>query len=155
MVTNTIGLVGQQLRLRDIEVEIVLPERCHEVVGHVVPLEQVLLNLITNARHAIEATRRASSVRRKISLIVEDEGQEDKVTLTVKDTGGGINEAAMSRIFEPFYTTKEVGEGTGLGLWVSYGIITDMGGTIDAANAQAGAVFTITLPAVADPRAAV
>ena len=68
----------------------------------------------------------------------------------MKDTGGGIPEAAMSRIFEPFFTTKEVGDGTGLGLSVSYGIITDMGGTIDAANARDGAVFTITLPAVAD-----
>ncbi len=73
----------------------------------------------------------------------------------MKDTGGGIPEAAMLHIFEPFFTTKEVGEGTGLGLSVSYGIITDMGGTIDATNAQDGAVFTITLPAVADPRPAV
>ena len=111
-------------------------------------LEQVLLNLITNARHAIEATGRAPRDRREISLIVEDGGREDKVTLTVKDTGGGIPEAAMSRIFEPFFTTKEVGEGTGLGLSISYGIISDMGGTIDATNAQDGAVFTITLPAL-------
>ena len=152
--TDTIGLIGQQLRLSDIAVEPILPKRCREVVGHAVQLEQVLLNLITNARHAIEANRRTPRDRRKISLVVEDEVQGDKVTLTVKDTGGGIPEAAMSRIFEPFFTTKEIGEGTGLGLSVSYGIITDMGGTIVAANAQDGAVFTITLPAVADPRAA-
>ncbi len=148
VVTDTLGLIGQQLRLSDIAVEPILPERCREVVGHAVQLEQVLLNLITNARHAIEANRRTPRDRRKISLIVEDEGQDDKVTLTVKDTGGGIPEAAMSRIFEPFFTTKEVGEGTGLGLSVSYGIITDMGGTIVAANARDGAVFTITLPAL-------
>ncbi len=155
VVTDTMSLIGQQLRLRSIEVETILPERCRKVVGHAIQLEQVLLNLITNARHAIEATGRAPGGPRKISLIVEDAGQEDKVTLTVKDTGGGIPEAAMSRIFEPFFTTKEVGEGTGLGLSVSYGIISDMDGTIDATNAKDGAVFTITLPAVADPRSAV
>ncbi|MEE9251223.1 MAG: PAS domain S-box protein, partial [Alphaproteobacteria bacterium] len=90
VVNDTIGLVGEQLRLSNIEVETILPERCREVVGHAVQLEQVLLNLITNARHAIEATRRPPGDRHKISLIVEDEGQEDKVTLTVRDTGGGI-----------------------------------------------------------------
>ena len=102
--TDAIGLIGQQLRLSDIAVEPILPERCREVIGHAVQLEQVLFNLITNSHHAIEATRREPGDRRKISLIVEDEGQEDKVTLTVKDTGGGIPEAAMSRIFEPFFT---------------------------------------------------
>ncbi len=155
VVTDTIGLVGEQLRLGSIAVETNLPERCRKVLGHAMQLEQVLLNLITNARHAIEDTRRAPGDRRKISLIVEDEGQEDEVTLTVKDTGGGIPEAAMSHIFEPFFTTKEPGQGTGLGLSVSYGIISDMDGTIDAANAQDGAVFTITLLAVADRRSAV
>ena len=65
----------------------------------------------------------------------------------VRDTGGGIPEEALAHIFEPFYTTKEIGKGTGLGLSVSYGIITDMGGTLEALNTQDGAQFTITLPA--------
>ena len=87
-------------------------------------------------------------------VIVEDMGREDKVMLVVRDTGGGIPETMMPRIFEPFFTTKEVGQGTGLGLSVSYGIINDMGGTLDGANAQDGAVLTITLPAMTGQRAA-
>jgi C4-dicarboxylate-specific signal transduction histidine kinase len=70
------------------------------------------------------------------------------VYITTEDTGGGITEGALQRIFEPFYTTKEMSKGTGLGLSVSYGIIRDMGGTITAENTGKGAKFTITLPLV-------
>ena len=155
MVDNATGLVRQQLRLRRIEVETSHPERCRKVSGHAVQLEQVLLNLITNARDAIEASRRSPGAPRKISLIVEDQRPGDRITLIVRDTGGGIPEATISRIFEPFFTTKEVGKGTGLGLSISYGIISDMGGTIEAATTNDGAALTITLPAIADRRSAV
>ncbi|MFT6436189.1 MAG: C4-dicarboxylate-specific signal transduction histidine kinase, partial [Candidatus Azotimanducaceae bacterium] len=70
------------------------------------------------------------------------------VQITCEDAGGGIPEDTLSRIFEPFYTTKEMGKGTGLGLSVSYGIVRDMGGTIVAENIDDGARFTITLPVV-------
>ena len=70
-------------------------------------------------------------------------------------TGGGTPEATMSRIFEPFFTTKEVGKGTGLGLSISYGIINDMGGTIEAATTNDGAALPITLPAAEDRMAAI
>jgi len=68
------------------------------------------------------------------------------IHITTDDTGGGIPEDVLSRIFEPFYTTKEMGKGTGLGLSVSYGIVRDMFGTIAAENIDAGTRFTITLP---------
>jgi C4-dicarboxylate-specific signal transduction histidine kinase len=68
--------------------------------------------------------------------------------LTCEDTGGGIPEDVLPRIFEPFYTTKEMGKGTGLGLSVSYGIINDMHGTLVDDNIDGGARFTITLPSV-------
>jgi signal transduction histidine kinase len=75
--------------------------------------------------------------------------EDDKgVHITSEDTGRGIPEDVMPRIFEPFYTTKEMGKGTGLGLSVSYGIIRDMNGTIGAENIDHGARFTITLPIV-------
>ena len=67
---------------------------------------------------------------------------------TVRDTGAGIPGDVLSRIFEPFYTTKEVGKGTGLGLAIAYGIVQEHGGQIVAANhPEGGAVFTIELPA--------
>jgi C4-dicarboxylate-specific signal transduction histidine kinase len=71
----------------------------------------------------------------------------DKVVcITVQDSGGGIASDVLDRIFEPFYTGKEIGQGTGLGLSVSYGIVRDMKGTIIAENIDDGARFTITLP---------
>jgi signal transduction histidine kinase len=142
MVTNALALVGEQLRLAGIEIVTELAQDCSSVVGHPILIEQVLLNLLTNARDAM-AERDGES---KITLRVfeDDKG----VHITSEDTGRGIPEDVMPRIFEPFYTTKEMGKGTGLGLSVSYGIIRDMNGTIGAENIDHGARFTITLPIV-------
>ena len=73
--------------------------------------------------------------------------RSDGVVATVRDTGDGIPLEALSRIFEPFYTTKDVGKGTGLGLAIAYGIVQEHGGQIAAANhPDGGAVFTVELP---------
>ena len=149
-VKQAVDLMSEQFRLRNIEVEAVLPERCRKVLGHAVQLEQVVLNLLTNARDAIEANDRASEGPRNIRVIVEDMFAPDGIKIIVRDTGGGIPEDALPRVFEPFYTTKRSGRGTGLGLSISYGIVTEMGGTIAAANVDGGAQFTITLDAVKD-----
>ena len=72
---------------------------------------------------------------------------------TIRDTGDGISEESLSRIFEPFYTTKEVGKGTGLGLSVSYGIIQAHGGTISVESTpEVGTTFTIVLPIYAEAK---
>jgi len=72
---------------------------------------------------------------------------DSHIEIQILDTGGGIAIAALPRIFEPFFTTKAFGRGMGLGLSIAYGIIRDMGGSIDAGNIEAGASFTIVLPA--------
>jgi C4-dicarboxylate-specific signal transduction histidine kinase len=103
-------------------------------------MEQVTLNLLTNARDAMVEQNGKSTIT--LSVFEDDAG----VHLTTEDTDGGISEYILQRIFKPFYTTKEMGQGTGLGLSVNYGIVRDMNGTIVAENIAEGARFTISLP---------
>jgi PAS domain S-box-containing protein len=111
-------------------------------------LHQVFLNMVMNAEHAIAAT--GSTGRIEIGTSVSPSG--DRIVATVRDTGVGIPEDTLSRIFEPFYTTKEVGKGTGLGLAITYGIVQEHGGQIIAANhPEGGAVFTVELPIAPSP----
>jgi PAS domain S-box-containing protein len=142
VVSNALDLVGEQLRLAGIKVVTELAQDCPSILGHTIQLEQVLLNVLTNARDAMAASDGES----KITLRVFEE--DDGLRITCEDTGEGIPEDALPRIFEPFYTTKDMGKGTGLGLSVSYGIIRDMNGTIAGENNNDGAKFTIILPAV-------
>lgn len=112
-------------------------------------LHQVFLNMVMNAEHAIAATGRDG----KIEITTRATPSGDRVVATVRDTGVGIPEDTLSRIFEPFYTTKEVGKGTGLGLAIAYGIVQEHGGQIVAANHPGGgAVFTVELPIAPSPR---
>ncbi|MFT7321168.1 ATP-binding protein, partial [Congregibacter sp.] len=143
VVMNALDLVGEQLRLAGIEVVTVLPEDCACVVGHIIQMEQVILNLLTNALDAINAVEQSEGGA-KITLRVFE--GDNVVHISALDTGGGISDDVLHRIFEPFYTTKQMGKGTGLGLSVSYGIVRDMKGTIAAENIGDGARFTITLP---------
>jgi PAS domain S-box-containing protein len=106
-------------------------------------LHQVFLNMVMNAEHAIAATGREGRIEIATSVVPSG----DRIVATVRDTGIGIPEDTLSRIFEPFYTTKEVGKGTGLGLAITYGIVQEHGGQIIAANhPDGGAVFTVELP---------
>src|SRR5205814_4879963 len=103
---------------------------------------QVFLNMVMNAEQAIAATGQPGRI--EITTRTGDE----RIVATVRDTGNGIPADALSRIFEPFYTTKEVGKGTGLGLAIAYGIVQEHGGQIVAANhPEGGALFTVELPA--------
>jgi len=141
MITNVLDLMGEQLRLLGIEVITEFPDKCLSIKGNMIQMEQVVLNLLSNSRDAIEEH---DGEKKIILRVVEENGG---IQIITEDTGGGIPEDVIPRIFEPFYTTKEMGKGTGLGLSMSYGIIVEMGGTIDVENAGGGAKFTITLPA--------
>ena len=114
------------------------------VLGNTIQFEQVLINMINNARDAILAN--ATSGKIDIKQVIEAE----YVTVTIEDTGGGIPADALPHIFEPFYTTKPVGKGTGLGGSISYGIIQDMQGSIWAENIAGGAKISIRLPLFSD-----
>jgi signal transduction histidine kinase len=111
-------------------------------------LHQVFLNMVMNAEHAIAAA--GGGGRIEISTAVP--AARDRIVTTVRDTGTGIPEETLPRIFEPFYTTKDVGKGTGLGLAITYGIVQEHGGQIVAANhPDGGAVFTVELPIAPSP----
>ncbi len=107
-------------------------------------LHQVFLNIVMNAEHAIVESGRPGRI--EITTSVSPNG--DRVMTSVRDTGNGIPAESLPRIFEPFYTTKEVGKGTGLGLAITYGIVQEHGGQIVASNhPEGGAVLTVDLPA--------
>jgi signal transduction histidine kinase len=107
-------------------------------------VQQVLLNLINNAYDAIRDTDRPGTIW------VRTEGLADRVKFEILDDGTGLSDP--ERIFEPFYTTKEIGRGTGLGLSVCYGIVKEHNGAITAANWEKGARFTVTLPYAGDKK---
>jgi signal transduction histidine kinase len=111
------------------------------VMGDPGQLYQILVNLVSNASRAIGTGPGTITVRMGCDSAMND------VTLAVADTGCGMDEATRRRIFEPFYTTRKVGEGTGLGLSVVYGIVTSHGGRIDVKSTPGqGTTFTIHLP---------
>jgi signal transduction histidine kinase len=100
--------------------------------------------MVMNAEQAIATTGRPG----RIEIALAADGPSRRLVTTIRDTGPGIAPDALTRIFEPFYTTKEVGKGTGLGLAIAYGIVQEHGGLITAANhPDGGAVMTIELPA--------
>jgi two-component system, NtrC family, C4-dicarboxylate transport sensor histidine kinase DctB len=110
------------------------------VLGDAIRLEQVLLNLLNNALDAM-----ASSELRQLQIRIERQGEQ--CLLSIADSGGGITADVLGHVFEPFFTTKPVGAGLGLGLAVSYGIVRELGGNLEAANGELGAMFTLRLPA--------
>jgi PAS domain S-box-containing protein len=143
-VNNVVELMEPQLKLDEIKISVELIANQIMIWGHQIRLEQVLLNLVSNANFAIKS---GGKIQKMLSIAVSQES-ESWVTLSVSDTGAGIPEGALKRIFEPFYTTKDVGVGTGLGLSVSFGIVHDMGGNMIAENTAQGARISVELPII-------
>jgi two-component system, NtrC family, sensor kinase len=144
VIERTIRLRNYQLTASNVHVDLALSSEIPAVTGEARQLQQVVLNLVTNAIQAVAGVGGGT-----LSISTHAEG--DHVVLDVADTGTGIPQALRARVFEPFFTTKPEGEGTGLGLSVSYGIVTAHGGTIrlvDRVDGGPGARFIVTLPAV-------
>jgi PAS domain S-box-containing protein len=143
MLQRVLSVRAPACRAAGIEVVRHYDEKLPRVQSDPLLLHQVFSNVVMNAEHAIGATGHGGRI--EITTSASPDG--DRVCVSVRDTGPGIPPDALSRIFEPFYTTKEVGKGTGLGLAISYGIVQEHGGEIVAANHPGGgAVFTIELP---------
>jgi signal transduction histidine kinase/ActR/RegA family two-component response regulator len=122
-------------------------------------LEDVIIKLVDNAEAAIKLRRSGQSfqathperARGEIVITTRLEGEPDRILVDVADNGSGLKEEDLTRVFDPFFTTREVGQGTGLGLSVCYGIIQEHGGHITARNrSTGGAEFTVELPVMAE-----
>jgi CheY-like chemotaxis protein/two-component sensor histidine kinase len=140
-IRGALALRRNQLLNQQIDVVVDLPSEPVLVWGNTVNLQQVLMNLLVNAEHAIRTHRGRGRVWLRLGA------HENVASITVEDDGPGIPPDRLTRIFDPFYTTKPEGEGTGLGLSVSAGIIADHNGKISAAERPGGgARFVVDLP---------
>ncbi len=142
-------IFSQQLKVRGIEVVWNLTDDLPVITADPGRIEQVFINLLVNARDAIEEkSEQTGSKVENEKIIIKTFSKNEHVVITVSDTGIGIGDDIREKIFEPFFTTKEVGKGTGIGLSISYGIIKECKGHIEVASdlKTSGTSFTIQFP---------
>lgn len=139
VVGSTVSLLKNQVLLAGVTLEVEVPQSLPDICGDLRSLQQVFMNLLLNA---IQATPKGGTVR-----VAAGENDDGMVAFEVSDTGPGISESVREHIFEPFFSTKEVGKGTGLGLAVTYALVHRYEGRIEARSEEGhGAVFTVLLP---------
>jgi histidine kinase len=150
VLTRAFEIFCQQLSVRGIRVEWDIDKNLPEIMADPNRLEQVFINLLINARDALEekyGDRPDGNAVQKILL--KTCSSKKQVRIEIGDTGPGVPVWALDKIFEPFFTTKEPGKGTGLGLSISYSIIKDCGGEIKVhSTPDTGALFVMTFPAL-------
>jgi len=137
---QTVTMLDNYSRINNIEITTTLSEQLPIIASDQSQLQQVFLNLITNAIDAIGREGRIDVISRM---------EDGMICVDVADNGPGISEERQRKVFDPFFTTKDTGKGTGLGLWVSYDIIQKMGGTIRLKSGVGkGTTFTVSVPIV-------
>ncbi len=136
-VNSALSMMEPQLKQRHVKINKTLPREPLLAMGDRVRMEQVIINLF---RNALDATKTVPDPQIDILLTAGE-----TATLTVRDNGEGIED--LDCLFEPFYTTKQPGDGVGLGLAISSGIVSDLGGRLTARNGRfGGAVFEVQFP---------
>ncbi|MBQ1203526.1 MAG: sensor histidine kinase, partial [Loktanella sp.] len=144
-VSSALAMMEPQLKTREVNIIRTLPNEPVLILGDRLRLEQVIINLL---RNALDATKASADPTIEILLAAGD-----TVSLQIHDNGEGIED--LDELFTPFYTTKQPGDGVGLGLAISSGIVNDLGGRLTARNAaNGGAIFEVQLPALKQSRAA-
>jgi len=139
-VNQTVDILENFARGNNIDIQTDLAENLPIIAGDQAQLQQVILNLMNNAIDAIGKDG---------TISIRSGAGKSEIRITIADTGPGIPESMQKKVFDPFYTTKSTGKGTGLGLWISYSIIEKMGGKLALQSKEGqGAAFTITLPIV-------
>ncbi|MDH5327923.1 MAG: ATP-binding protein [Gammaproteobacteria bacterium] len=139
-IQHAVEIVDHQLNLNGVSIQLKLQSQLPQILGDTNQLEQVVMNLLINAQHAMEGAAGTVTISSRMT-------EQNTVEILVTDNGPGMSAEVQAKIFEPFFTTKKSGEGTGLGLSVSYGIIQDHSGKIRVQSVlNQGTVFVITLP---------
>jgi len=148
IITDTVRIVEQPAHLRDIEIVLDLDRSLPPIWIDADQIKQVIMNMVVNAQHAVEEKGNIT-IRTRRALDPRASAAEAKpmVAISIIDTGCGISEKNLKRIFDPFFTSKDVGRGTGLGLSVSHGIVEAHGGLIEVeSKVGEGSTFRVFLP---------
>lgn len=141
LIQKSFSLVSESLKNQNISIYF-NPNEDYEVFGFPNEFSQVILNIIANSRDAIMESQPTDP-----SIHVDIRKEGDRKMVTIRDNGGGIEASALEKLFQPYFTTKDQGKGTGIGLYMSKSIIeNNMGGKIQAYNSEEGAVMVIELP---------
>ena len=140
IVEAVVSLMRYQLRVESVELDVELSKDLPALHGDAHQLQQVFVNLLTNAQQAIREAEPSGRIT------IRTDGTADEAYVDVIDSGPGVPEAARARIFDPFFTTKEEGKGTGLGLSLVYGILHEHHGSIELRPSEGGAHFRVSLP---------
>ena len=141
-IDNVLSMFGRQLQVHRIHLKKQYNHHDQKVLGKENRLEQVIMNLLVNAMQALDASQKTE---KKLSISTQHE--DNWLVIEISDNATGISESLLEKIFNPFFTTKDVGQGTGLGLSISESIVSDFGGRMAVCNnSWGGASFTIRLP---------
>lgn len=141
-VAESLDLLAGMFEAQRITIDVQYSDSVLEIFGSASEFKQVMINLLQNARDALAENKSSNP-----TITIRIFGDDTYGAVTLQDNGGGIAPDVIDRIFEPYFTTKEEGKGSGIGLYMSYAIIrTKMGGTIGVENVENGTLFTLTLP---------
>ena len=147
VVESALGLLLYQIEKSNVELVKRLAPELPQLLGNEHGLEQIIINLLLNAKDAIESKTPAGSNGKKGRIVIETCASDKVVAVNVSDSGNGIDDVDLPHVFNPFFTTKRVGRGTGLGLSVSLGIAQSHGGVIDVESVvNEGSTFSLILP---------
>jgi PAS domain S-box-containing protein len=150
-IQSVFAIIGRQLSLENIKVQLDLGEELPPILAHNNRLEQVFFNLVSNARDAISQKQKAGPGSDERIIKIRSFREDGRIAVTVSDTGIGIPDDARDKVFEPFFTTKDAGKGMGLGLSIVYGIVKDYDGDIHVEGKEdGGTTFKLTFPVAQD-----
>ncbi|HEY9080691.1 PAS domain S-box protein [Magnetovibrio sp.] len=147
-IRDIVHLLRNPFRVDNVHINVTGAVSGLKAMGSPIQLEQVLLNLLKNARDSIVDANKGNVTgwNGQITIDCQAHPERHDAVIRISDNGGGIGADDIGHIFDPFFTTKEIGQGTGLGLSLSHEIIVGMSGTLSAVNTADGACFTIALP---------